>query len=112
MFYGIQAQSTGGAWENVVEHMQAKHKKVTTTIEQWNEERNKAVQTGDFFMLFATTKVSVSKVYSRLFFLFIPERFLIFLQDQIPHRSGIVYRENFIDYFGPFAARAFRGKYR
>lgn len=59
-------------------------------------------------MLFATTKISLSKVYSHLFFLFILEHFLIFLQDQIPHRSGIVCRENLIDYFGPFAARAFR----
>jgi len=100
LFRGLKVKDEG----YVVEHTQAKHTKVTTTINKWKAEEAKAAKTskagkgkkgaeaagkGDFFLLFTTdsTRVTVS---------------------DLPPRGGIVSSANFHDYFGPYAARAFQ----
>jgi len=68
---------------------QNKHIQKEVTKELFLDEYNKAACEGDFFILFSTSK---SKV----------------LVDDLPTRTALVSMENFDDYFGPFAGRAFR----
>ena len=61
-------------------------RKDSVSQKEYQEERKKSASENDFFILFTTAKCKI----------------------QIPKMSGIVDRDAFTNYFGPFAGRAYR----
>ena len=65
---------------------QFKLRKKAVSKKEYQEEREKSASENDFFILFTTANCNI----------------------EIPKRSGIVDRNAFTNYFGPFAGRAYR----
>ncbi|CAG8696086.1 10260_t:CDS:2, partial [Racocetra fulgida] len=65
---------------------QYKLRKKVVSKKEYQEEREKSASENDFFILFTTANCNI----------------------EIPKKSGIVDRNAFTDYFGPFAGRAYR----
>lgn len=68
---------------------QGKHIKADVDLKYYNQEHSKASGNRDLFILFTTHNSSIA-------------------EQELPPRGGLVSKANFNDYFGPFAARAFR----
>ena len=71
------------------ERHQNKHIKSDVSAQLFEQERQKAARDTDFFILFTTHTPNISS-------------------GDLTLRTGLVSKENFDAYFGPFAARAFR----
>ncbi len=77
-----------GEEEGARELHQDKHQQNIFSLDDYMREYNKSAMKKDIFIVFTTGNTTITA-------------------KDLPARGGIVSRENFKDYFGPFAARAF-----
>ncbi|CAG8601994.1 374_t:CDS:1, partial [Scutellospora calospora] len=90
VFCYITEETSTGQERNITEVLQTKKldRKTNILLNMYLEERSKAVGINDIFLLVSTEKSHIDV-------------------SQLPARSGIVHQNNWKEYFGPFASRAF-----
>lgn len=90
VFCYIAEETSTGQERNITEVLQLKKpdRKTSILLNEYLEERSKAAGVNDIFLLLKTGKSQIDI-------------------SQLPARSGIVHQNNWKEYFGPFAGRAF-----
>ncbi|CAG8753632.1 8303_t:CDS:1, partial [Gigaspora rosea] len=90
VFCYIAEETSTGQEKNITEVLQLKKhdNKTSISLNEYLEERSKAAGVNDIFLLLTTGKSQIDI-------------------SQLPARSGIVHQNNWKEYFGPFAGRAF-----